>query len=122
MTNRGAMTLTNVVQEYLAKPFLIDGLKFDLRLYVLVLSVDPLRVFVYDDGLVRMSTAPYKEPTERNLGKLYMHLTNYSVNKHSDEFAQTDDAGTVSRPTPLFSAACLSELGCKAPGRACVVV
>ena len=36
-----------VVQRYLSKPYLIDGLKFDMRIYVLVAGVDPLRVHVY---------------------------------------------------------------------------
>lgn len=35
------------------QPFLVDGFKFDMRIYTLVTSCDPLRVFVYNDGLVR---------------------------------------------------------------------
>ena len=49
-----------LVQEYLAKPFLIDNFKFDLRIYILVTSMDPLRVFMYKDGLVRLSTKEYQ--------------------------------------------------------------
>lgn len=37
-----------VVQRYLHKPFLIDGLKFDMRIYVLLAGTDPLRIFVYE--------------------------------------------------------------------------
>jgi tubulin polyglutamylase TTLL6/13 len=36
-----------VAQRYMAKPYLIDNLKFDLRVYALLYGVDPLRVFVF---------------------------------------------------------------------------
>lgn len=36
-----------VAQRYLHKPYLIDGLKFDLRIYCLIYGVDPLRIFIY---------------------------------------------------------------------------
>lgn len=31
---------------------LLDGFKFDLRVYVLMTSCDPMRIFMYKDGLV----------------------------------------------------------------------
>lgn len=56
-----------IVQEYLDKPFLMEGYKFDLRIYILVTSCDPLRIFLYNDGLVRMGTEKYHAPNESNL-------------------------------------------------------
>ncbi|XP_061486507.1 tubulin polyglutamylase TTLL7 isoform X4 [Rhineura floridana] len=85
-----------IVQEYLDKPFLMEGYKFDLRVYILVTSCDPLKIFLYHDGLVRMGTEKYHPPNESNLSQLYMHLTNYSVNKHNERFErdETEDKGS----------------------------
>lgn len=51
----------------LLQPFIIDGFKFDLRIYVLVTSCDPLRVYVYKDGLGRFATVKYNDPSCINL-------------------------------------------------------
>lgn len=85
-----------IVQEYIEKPFLMEGYKFDLRIYILVTSCDPLKIFLYHDGLVRMGTEKYIPPNESNLTQLYMHLTNYSVNKHNERFErnETEDKGS----------------------------
>ena len=56
-----------IVQEYIANPYLLDGYKFDMRIYVLVTSCDPLRAFIYNNGLVRLGTEQYQEPHESNI-------------------------------------------------------
>lgn len=48
-----------VVQEYCRNPLLIENLKFDLRIYVLVVGCDPLRAYIHEDGIVRLATEPY---------------------------------------------------------------
>lgn len=68
-----------VVQEYIAKPLLLDGLKFDLRCYALVLSVQPLVVYVYREAMARFATSPYAPPDASNMHNVFMHLTNYSL-------------------------------------------
>ncbi|XP_052279825.1 tubulin polyglutamylase ttll6-like isoform X6 [Dreissena polymorpha] len=83
-----------ICQQYLSRPLLIDGFKFDLRVYTLVTSCDPLRIFVFKDGLARFATHKYLEPTHSNIENVYMHLTNYAINKHSEDFIRDDEAGS----------------------------
>lgn len=89
------------------KPYLIDGLKFDMRIYVLVYGIDPLRVFVFREGLARFATEEYQGPQKSNLDNLYMHLTNYAINKKSDAFeanegSEDDDVGHKRSVSSVF--------------------
>lgn len=80
---------TLVVQRYIHKPWLLDGHKFDLRLYVLVTGCDPLRIFLHEHGLVRLASEEYQEPkSTKNLQRTMMHLTNYAINCDNPKFEE----------------------------------
>jgi tubulin polyglutamylase TTLL4 len=59
---------------------------------VLVTSFDPLRVYVYNDGLVRFATEKYTLNPD-DLKKRFIHLTNFSVNKKSENFKMNKGTG-----------------------------
>jgi tubulin polyglutamylase TTLL6/13 len=69
-------------------PLLIESCKFDLRIYVYIKSLTPLKIFRFDEGLARLSTAIYEKPSKENKTNLTMHLTNYAINKWSPLFVQ----------------------------------
>jgi tubulin polyglutamylase TTLL11 len=88
-----------VIQKYLSKPLLIENKKFDLRLYVLIKSLEPLEAYFWNEGLVRFCTEDYLEPTDENIEKLYMHLTNFSLNKESEKYINPLEYGEENRGT-----------------------
>ncbi|XP_078285888.1 tubulin polyglutamylase TTLL13-like isoform X2 [Rhinoraja longicauda] len=90
-----------ICQQYIAKPFLIDGFKFDLRVYVLVTSCDPFRIYIYNEGLARFATSKYNEPSNSNLDDICMHLTNYAINKHSKNFVRDGDSSSKRKLSSL---------------------
>lgn len=70
---------------------LIDGLKFDVRIYVLIKSFEPLNIFVYREGLTRLATNEYEKPNDSNYRNGRMHLTNYAINKNNPCFINNKD-------------------------------
>ncbi len=80
-----------IASRYIGNPLLIDGYKFDLRIYLAITSIEPLRLYVYEDGLVRFATCKYSPPGGANKGNRFMHLTNYSVNKFNANFVANED-------------------------------
>ena len=74
-----------IAQQYIS-PFLIDNLKFDLRIYALVTSIEPLRIYIHHEGMARFCTEPYESPRPSNLEQSFSHLTNYSLNKKNEHF------------------------------------
>jgi len=80
-----------LVQKYVDNPFLIDKKKSDVRLYVVIIGVDPIEAYICDEGIVRFCTTNYKAPDQSNIKNVYMHLTNYSLNKNSEKFRKPDE-------------------------------
>ena len=89
-----------VVQKYLGDPMLLGGgLKFDLRLYGLVLSLQPRRLFLCSEGLVRVCSEAYEPPEHASGTRCSKHLTNYSINKYEPGFEHNDDPSDGTRGT-----------------------
>ena len=69
-----------LISRYIDKPHIINKKKYDLRIYVLIASFSPLRIYLYNNGLVRFATEDYKKGDYDNI---FIHLTNYSINKNN---------------------------------------
>lgn len=44
------------VQRYIANPLLVNGFKFDLRVYIILAGFDPIHAYVAKEGLARFCT------------------------------------------------------------------
>lgn len=53
--------------------------------------MNPLRAFIYKEGLARFATEKYMSPQGSNLNNLCMHLTNYAINKEAEGFVQNQN-------------------------------
>lgn len=69
-----------IVQKYIRNPFLIGNKKFDLRLYLLITSIKPLKIWIHRSGFARFSSVKYNSNHE-NISDNLVHLTNYSIHK-----------------------------------------
>lgn len=77
-----------IISRYIENPLLINGYKFDLRIYVCITCFEPLKIYMYEEGLARFASEPYRSSSKSNR---YIHLTNYSVNKKHENFIQNQD-------------------------------
>lgn len=59
-TSTGKLSTTYFAQAYVEDPLLISGHKFDLNIYVVITSVNPLRVYYYNKNIhFRFCKQPY---------------------------------------------------------------
>jgi tubulin polyglutamylase TTLL9 len=74
-----------VVQRYLQFPLLIGGKKFDMRLYCLVTSFSPMKVFQYRRGFARFTNSRYSSDTQ-DIYNGFVHLTNVAIQKTAENY------------------------------------
>ena len=78
-----------IVTKYISNPHLINGKKYDLRIYLFVTGHRPLKIYIYDEGLARICSEEYNLDIT-NLKNLYIHLTNVAINKKNPHFKKND--------------------------------
>lgn len=66
-----------LVQEYVANPHTIRGHKYVLRLYMLIAGIDPVRVYLYDQGFAKLASEPW-DPND--IDNPFSQLTNPDIN------------------------------------------
>ena len=76
------------VQEFIHDPFLVDGYKFDIGVYTMITSVDPLRIYVYSgDCLIRFCPKKYHPFDQTDRDKYVVH----------DDYKPTWEVPTLSK-------------------------
>jgi len=65
-----------VAQKYIENPLIILNRKFDIRVWVVVSSWNPLKVYYYTDCYVRFAGQDYDT---KKIDNAFSHLTNNAV-------------------------------------------
>ena len=79
-----------ILQKYIEKPLLYNGRKFDTRFWVLL--THKMEIYLFKEGHLKATSFNFSlENTD-----LYVHLTNYSVQKYSDKFEIYEDGNEIS--------------------------
>ena len=74
-----------VICRYIDKPLLVGSKKFDLRIYVLVTSYRPLKVWLSSLGFARFCNTKYTSDIS-DIDNMEMHLTNVAVQKKAEGY------------------------------------
>ena len=75
-----------MIQKYLEKPLLYQGRKFDIRIWILFITSEEKFVYIFKQGHLKATCCAYNPDSQ----DLFVHLTNYSVQKYNRNFSQIE--------------------------------
>ena len=84
--NNGVKCEYIMIQKYLEKPLLYQGRKFDIRIWVMFITNRQNEVYVFKEGHLKATSLKYNPDSK----DLFVHLTNYSVQKHNIYFSKIE--------------------------------
>ena len=84
-----------LIQKYIEQPLLYNKRKFDIRIWVLFTYLEQNKkyeVFIFKEGHLKACCDNY----DINSEDLFIHLTNYSVQKHNKNFSKSEIGNEIS--------------------------
>ena len=83
-----------IITKYIEKPHLINNLKYDFRIYVIITGLSPLKIYVYKEGIIRFATEEYSLDFNK-IDEDFIFLTNVAHNiKNKDKYKISMDPDT----------------------------
>jgi len=82
-----------VIQKYVEKPMLIEGRKFDIRVWALV--DHGMNLYYFREGYIRLSSEIYTL-NEDNIDNKYVHLTNNAIQKDGKNYGKHESGNILS--------------------------
>ncbi|MCQ2819594.1 MAG: tubulin--tyrosine ligase family protein, partial [archaeon] len=79
-----------IVQKYIESPLLYKGRKFDIRIWVLI--TDSEGIFIFKEGHLKATSENFDIDSNNE----FVHLTNYSVQKHGTNFSKVEIGNEIS--------------------------
>ena len=80
-----------VITKYIINIDLIKGKKYDIRFFVLISGLNPLRIYLYQEGIVRIASEKFLI-TKSSIKNNFIHLTNFNINKLNKNYMSPNNS------------------------------
>ena len=81
-----------ILQKYLEQPLLYQERKFDIRIWIMLIAGQENFVYIFKQGHLKATCAKF----DINSSSHFIHLTNYSVQKHNADFSKLEIGNEIS--------------------------